>query len=57
MTAVRGVFNSFFATTWSMTVGDLGVRPRRLHISVLTTICARHKMDKIAVLPVIEVFA
>ena len=30
-------------STWSMTVGDLGVRPRRLHISVFTFICARHK--------------
>ena len=28
-------------STLSMTVGDLGVRPRRLHISVFTTICAR----------------
>ena len=44
-------------STWSMTVGNLGVRPRRLHISVLTTICARHKLDKLAVLPVIEAFA
>ena len=44
-------------STWSMTVGDLGVRPRRLHISVFTTICARHKLDKLAVLPVIEAFA
>ena len=29
-------------STWSMTVSDLGVRPRRLHLSVFTTICARH---------------
>ena len=42
---------------WCMKVGDLGVRPPRLHISVLTTICARHKLDKLAVLPVIEAFA
>ena len=42
---------------WCMAVGDLGVRPPRLHISVLTTICARHKLDKLAVLPVIEAFA
>ena len=42
---------------WCMTFGDLGVRPPQLHISVLTTICARHKLDKLAVLPVIEAFA
>ena len=29
-------------STWSMTVGDLGVRPRRFPICVFTTICARH---------------
>ena len=29
-------------STWSTTVGDLGVRPRRFPFCVFTTICARH---------------